>query len=100
MAWNSYREDKNRVYYWKTQAGSEVDFVVYGDDVFWAIEVKNTSRIRPEDLRALNSFKSDYPESTPYLLYRGRERIMKNGVLCIPCDEFLSKLNPLIRPVI
>lgn len=94
VAWNSYRGDKNKVYYWRTRAGSEVDFVVYGEEVFWAIEVKNTSRIRPEDLRALDSFKSDYPESTAYLLYRGKERLMKNGILCMPCDEFLSKLNP------
>lgn len=94
IAWNSYRGDKNKIYYWRTASGSEVDFVVYGDEVFWAIEVKNTSRIRPEDLRALNTFKSDYPESTAYLLYRGKERIMKNGILCIPCNEFLLKLNP------
>lgn len=94
VAWNSYRGDKNKIYFWRTAAGSEIDFVVYGDEVFWAIEVKNTSRIRPEDLRPLNSFKSDYPESTVYLLYRGKERIMKNGILCIPCDEFLLKLSP------
>ena len=94
VAWNSYREGKNKVYYWRTQGGSEVDFVVYGEEVFWAVEVKNASRVRPEDLRALNSFKSDYPESTAYLLYRGKERLMKNGILCMPCDEFLSRLSP------
>jgi len=94
IAWDSYRGDKNKIYYWRTASGSEVDFVVYGDEVFWAIEIKNRSRIHPEDLRALNSFKLDYPQSTAYLLYRGKERIMKNGILCIPCEEFLLKLNP------
>ncbi|MFH0947487.1 MAG: DUF4143 domain-containing protein [Elusimicrobiota bacterium] len=94
MAWNSYSGEKNKVNFWRTASGSEVDFVVYGEKVFWAIEVKNTSKIRPEDLRALSSFKEDYPESTAYFLYRGKERIMKNGILCIPCDEFLSKLHP------
>ena len=94
IAWNSYRGDKNKVYFWRTAAGSEVDFVVYGDEVFWAIEVKNTSRIRPEDLRSLNSFRDDYPKSSVYLLYRGKERIMRNGILCVPCDEFLLNLNP------
>ncbi|MBI4834394.1 MAG: ATP-binding protein [Planctomycetes bacterium] len=93
-AWNSYRGDKNRLYYWRTPSGSEVDFVVYGSEAFWAIEVKNTSRIRPEDLRTLSSFKNDYPESKAYLVYRGKERIMKNGILCLPCDEFLLRLNP------
>ena len=52
-AWSSYRGEKNKVYFWRTAAGSEVDFVVYGEEVFWAIEVKNTSRVRPEDLRSL-----------------------------------------------
>jgi len=94
FAWNSYRNDNNRLYYWRTRAGSEVDFVVYGEEVFWAIEVKNTSRIRPEDLRALTAFKTDYPESTPFLVYRGKERLMKNGILCVPCDEFLLNLDP------
>ncbi|OGS39402.1 MAG: ATPase [Elusimicrobia bacterium RIFOXYD2_FULL_34_30] len=94
IAWDSYSGDKNRIYFWRTVAGSEVDFIVYGEDVFWAIEVKNTLKIRPEDLRALKSFKEDYPESTAYFLYRGRERLMKNGILCIPCDEFLLELQP------
>lgn len=94
MAWNSYSGENNKVSFWRTAAGSEVDFIVYGEKVFWAIEVKNTSRIRPEDLRPLKSFKEDYPESTAYFLYRGKERIMKNGILCIPCEEFLLKLHP------
>ena len=93
-AWSSYRGEKNKVYFWRTAAGSEVDFVVYGEEVFWAIEVKNTSRIRPEDLRSLISFKSEYPQSSAFLLYRGKERLKKGNVLCIPCDEFLLNLNP------
>ncbi|HLD36681.1 MAG TPA: AAA family ATPase [Planctomycetota bacterium] len=93
-AWNSYRGERNKVYYWRTAGGSEIDFVVYGAEVFWAIEVKNTSRIRPEDLRGLSNFKSDYPQSSAYLLYRGKERLMKNGILCLPCEEFLLGLNP------
>lgn len=98
LAWNSYRKEKNRIYFWRTPSGTEVDFVVYGPDAFWAIEVKNAGRIRPEDLRSLKSFKSDYPESTAYLLYRGKERLMKDGILCLPCAEFLLRLDPRKRP--
>ena len=94
IAWSSYRDEKNKVYFWRTAAGSEVDFVVYGEEVFWAIEVKNTSKIRPEDLRSLRSFKSEYPQSDAFLLYRGKERLRKDNVLCIPCDEFLLNLDP------
>ncbi|MFA4888221.1 MAG: AAA family ATPase [Candidatus Omnitrophota bacterium] len=94
LAWSSYRGEKNKVYFWRTAAGSEVDFVVYGEEVFWAIEVKNTSKIRTEDLRSLRSFKAEYPQSNAFLLYRGKERLKKDNVLCIPCDEFLLNLDP------
>ena len=40
----------------------EVDFILYGEDGFWAIEVKNTNKVRPADLRSLKTFQQDYPE--------------------------------------
>jgi predicted AAA+ superfamily ATPase len=72
----------------------EVDFVVYGDSHFFALEVKNTERIRPVDLQGLKSFAKDYPESKQILLYRGAERLLRDGVLCMPCEEFLRNLKP------
>jgi predicted AAA+ superfamily ATPase len=83
-----------QLFYWRTRGGSEVDFVVYGKKRFWAIEVKNTLRIRPDDLRGLRSFREDYPEAETFLLYRGRERIKQREILCLPCGEFLSSLVP------
>lgn len=97
MAWNSYRDDKNHIYFWRTPSGAEVDFIVYGKEIFWAIEVKNSARVRPEDLRHLNSFKSDYPECKALLLYRGKERLLKNDILCMPCEEFLKALSPRLN---
>ena len=94
IAWNSYRGEKNALYYWRTRAGTEVDFILYGAEAFWAIEVKNTSRVRDEDLRSLRSFKEDYPECRAFFLYRGKEKLLKNGIQCIPCDQFLINLNP------
>jgi uncharacterized protein len=96
-AWLAYRDSKNRLYYWRTRKGVEVDFVLYGPDGFWALEVKNTARIRPEDLRGLRAFKTDYPESTAILLYRGHERLKRNDVLCLPCEDFLKSLHPARR---
>jgi len=68
--------------------------VLYGADGLFAIEVKNAARLYPKDLRSLQSFKQDYPESEAYLLYRGKERLVKGDVLCIPCEEFLLSLRP------
>jgi uncharacterized protein len=94
IAWNAYRGERNRLYYWRTRAGSEVDFVLYGPEVFWAIEVKNTAKIRAEDVSALKTFKQDYPQSKAFLLYRGHERRMIGDILCLPCEEFLLALDP------
>jgi predicted AAA+ superfamily ATPase len=93
IAWNSYRGEKTSLFYWRTRAGSEVDFVVYGKDFFWAIEVKNTAKISDSDLRSLQAFKDDYPEAQAIFLYRGKEKLLKKGIHCIPCEQFLQKLN-------
>jgi len=94
-AWNAYREENNELYYWRTRSGLEVDVVLYGDDGFWAIEIKNSGKVYPRDIRSLSSFQEDYPECEAILLYRGKERLRLGQVLCIPCEEFLRKLHPL-----
>ena len=71
-----------------------MDFVIYGEDGLFAIEVKNAARIHPKDLSGLKSFQQDYPESKTYILYRGTDRLLKDDIVCLPCEEFLSGLRP------
>jgi len=94
ISWNTYSGEENQLYYWRTPAGFEVDFVLYGPKVFAAIEVKNSAKVRVQDIKPLKAFKEDYPEAQLYLLYRGKERLKMDGVLCLPCGEFLEKLVP------
>jgi predicted AAA+ superfamily ATPase len=93
-AWIHYSDSNHELFYWRTQSGAEVDFIVYGQDVFYAIEVKNSAVLHPGDLRGLKSFKQEYPECKTLLLYRGKERLMKGDILCMPCEEFLRSLKP------
>jgi predicted AAA+ superfamily ATPase len=93
-AWIDYRGSNMQLHYWRTQGGSEVDFVLYGIDGFYALEVKNTRSIRPQDLRGLRAFREDYPESNAVLLYRGRETLERSGVLAMPVESFLEQLHP------
>lgn len=93
-AWIDYRGRSNTLYFWRTRSGTEVDFVLYGDDGLWAFEVKNAARIHPSDTRALGSFREEYPEARTVLLHRGADRILQQGVLCLPCDAFLRGLHP------
>jgi len=92
-AWCDYSDDNHQLYYWQTRSKVEVDFIIYGKGCFYALEVKNSAHVRPEDLRGLKSFGEDFPESHRWLLYRGRERLLRDGVLCVPCEEFLLQLK-------
>lgn len=94
VAWRDYSRSRNDVYFWRTRSGVEVDFIVFGDAGFWAIEVKNTERIREKDLKPLMAFSKDYPEAKAIFLYRGKDRLFINGVICLPCDEFLCGIVP------
>jgi uncharacterized protein len=93
-AWVSYRSVPAELSYWRTKSGSEVDFVVYGADVFVALEVKRSRHVHHTDLRALKAFKADYPEAQVCLLYMGQEEIKISDILCLPCDSFLKRLHP------
>jgi len=93
-AWIDYSRSSCKLYYWRTKAGTEVDFVVYGEDGFWAIEVKNGKSVRRNDLRPLRTFHGDYPECIPIFIYRGKERLLVDNIQCIPCEEFLKEIKP------
>jgi predicted AAA+ superfamily ATPase len=92
--WMDYSRDKYTLSFWRTRAGLEVDFVVYGEKGFWAIEVKNAKKVGFADTKALEAFLKDYPMAKAILLYRGDETIQQKNVLCIPVDEFLLQLRP------
>ena len=93
-AWIAYTRDKYELYFWRTQAGSEVDFVVYGETGFWAIEVKNSAQVDRKELRSLKSFRDDYPEAEALLLYRGSERLRIDDIWCLPAEQFIKELRP------
>jgi len=98
-AWIAYTGGDFTLHFWRTKAGSEVDFVIYGRSGFWAIEVKNARRVGAADLRGLRAFLEDYPGAKAGLVYRGRERLLIEGVPCIPVEEFLCQLRPAQPPL-
>ncbi|MBZ0150578.1 MAG: DUF4143 domain-containing protein [Planctomycetes bacterium] len=93
-AWIDYGQRDLQLHFWRTRAGNEVDFVLYGGDGLHAIEVKNAERVRGADLGGLRAFGADYPEATRTLLYRGDQVLMIDGVRCLPVERFLRELRP------
>jgi len=53
-----------------------------------------SATVRSDDVRALRTFVADYPSCEPLLLYRGADRLVVNGVRCVPVEEFLRTLRP------
>jgi len=93
-AWRDYSEEQADIYFWRTRGGSEVDFILYGSKRFIAIEVKNASTVYRKDLKSLKAFREDYPESSSLLLYRGKEKLLIDDIICWPVEEFLVNLFP------
>lgn len=93
-AWMDYSKEQYNLYFWRTRSGLEVDFIVYGQNTFYAIEVKNSKRVHPQDVKGLKAFLEDYPMAKAILLYRGTERVEMDKILCVPCEEFLLQLKP------
>ena len=93
-AWIAYARRDCTLSFWRTRAGVEVDFIVYGSAGFWAIEVKNSARLRSQDLQALRRFHQDYPACELLCLYRGTERLHIDGIWCVPGEMFLRALHP------
>jgi predicted AAA+ superfamily ATPase len=96
-SWIHYTKGRHNLYFWRTKAGLEVDFIIHGENDFWAIEVKNSRIVSPDDIKGLKHFVEDYPEVKTLLLYRG-PRTEYNNILCMPVDEFLKKLQPNYIP--
>ena len=92
-AWVDLTPEEHSLSFWRTPSGTEVDFVVYGEQGLWAFEVKNSATVRGSDLRGLRAFCEDYPEARPIHLYRGADRLHVDGVPCLAVDEFLRQLR-------
>jgi len=71
-----------KLFYWRTSAGAEVDFVIENKELLIPIEVKWSEKIDQYDLRGIESFLKDFGPTSPWgmVLYRGRNllRVRKN----------------------
>ncbi len=93
-AWVQAQREPHQFCFWRTKSQVEVDFILYGPKGFWAIEVKRGREVHSSDLKGLKSFSEEYPEAKSLFLYLGKHRLHKEGVLCLPLEEFLLQLRP------
>lgn len=75
-----------RLYFWRTQNGQEVDFVIEHGRRLLAVEVKQTNNPSYRDASGLRAFLSDHPHASGGLLvHTGREvRRLGERILAVP----------------
>ena len=96
-AYIAYRALDLKLFTWRTGSGAEVDFVAYGGDGLFAIEVKRRGRIRSADLQGLTQFKADYPVARCVLLFGGDRREYRNGIELLPMSEALADPTAVLK---
>ena len=88
-AWLSYARDQRTLAYWRTEDGSEVDFVI-GDEV--AIEVKATSSVSRRDLTGLQRLAAETTLKRQFLVCRESVPRLIGAVQILPIKDFLERL--------
>jgi hypothetical protein len=75
-----------RLYFWRTRAGTEVDFILEHGRKLLAIEVKSTSHPRYADTAGMQAFLSEYPQASGGLLIHSGQEIqrMDQNILAVP----------------
>lgn len=84
------------VAFWRTRAGHEVDFVLYGERGLVAIEVKRSAHYQEKDLAGLRLFVGDYPMARCFLFYGGDREYEIDGIRVIPLARALPNLPALL----
>ncbi len=93
-SWVFSQQESHTLSFWRTQTRLEVDFVIYGPRGFWAIEVKRSANLGPDDVKGLSAFQEEYPEAHCFFVTLGKHRESYRGFPVIPLDEFLLQISP------
>lgn len=98
--WVQAQVEPHSLSFWRTQTKLEVDFIVYGPKGFWAIEVKRSANLGPDDIRGLAAFKDEYPEAICCIVSTVKRREEYRGFPILPIEEFLLGIDPAVPLVI
>lgn len=89
QCYTEYRS-RERIFYWRTSTGIEVDFIV-GDR--FAVEAKASRSISENDLRGLRAIADEaYFKARVLVCREPTPRVTDDGILILPVDEFIPRL--------
>lgn len=90
IAYLSYSGAQEKLSYWRTYSGPEVDVII--GDARVAIEIKSSEEIQNRHLKGLRAFKNEFPDAR--LIIISLDRLSRNidGIEVLYIYDFLKKL--------
>lgn len=90
-AYQAYRNPDISIYFWRTSAGQEVDFII-GDKEL-AVEIKGSSRVHEGDIRSLIALREDGPVKNTVVVSLDKEpRLISKHIEVLPWRVFVERL--------
>ncbi len=86
-------EPQAKLFYWRTSAGAEIDFVIERSGQLIPIELKWREKVEVKSLVSMQIFLKDLKTSSPWgiVLYRGKELLkVKDNIYLVPFEYFLQ----------
>lgn len=90
IAWLGYSRNENKLSYWRTASGYEVD-VVLGDAKV-AIEIKSSEEVQQRHMKGLKAFSEEHPNARLIIVSLDMNRRVSNGIEVFPAVAFLKEL--------
>ena len=90
VAYLSYSESYERLSYWRTASGYEVDAIIGDGRV--AIEFKSCEEVQSKHTKGLRAFSEDFPDAKLIIVSLDRHRRLLNGIEVLPAIEFLHMM--------
>ncbi len=91
-AYQSYHENYESLFFWRTSNGLEVDLVV-GRNASVAFEFKCADQIRSKDLAGLRAFNEENKPRCKLVVYNGPEQYeTEDGITILPWRTFCQQL--------
>lgn len=90
IAWLGYHHSQEKLTYWRTRSGYEVDAIIGQGRV--AIEIKSSEEVKSRHTHGLKAFGEEFPEARLICVSLDKYRRKMNGIEIIPVIEFLHDL--------
>ena len=90
IAYLGYSFSNEKLTYWRTSGGSEVDCIIGNGRI--AIEIKSCNEVKSRHTKGLKAFQEDFPQARLIVVSLDKYKRTMGDIEVFPATEFLSEL--------